>query len=425
MLSGNQRSVPSMRIPKFIEKDLSEGQRILCAKVISVCRRYSEKSQEELFTGALLYCLEVYLRVCVTIDECGGDTVEGFVQAHFRPQVLPGDVMNIAARAMRKLTFDDANEILALAEELGNFRRWDVAKLGSPSFHGSHNSDSSVRTVWSLVEWLSQKISTEWNGSTSMHEYIGAPPSGIESEYVCSKSLGISRFSKAKGDGFQSDSDRVLFVTLGTDSKFLTDDPVSHPEARIFTEGNPQGGLFSPYDFGRGCWRLTIHFSVFNNTDSTCVVFDLHAKVYNRLKKKPGVLASVGHSMAVELLVDNSILGQHAPVNVDPKDSLNIALSLEASLFETDQTTVVFGLLVDYYLVHGNSPVKCGLTSDALYIFQHKWEWKTSKCHFVARTIEEVRKRMKEEPTNLEVQESCRSLLRIFEQHKELSGNRF
>ena len=251
---------------------------------------------------------------------------------------------------------------------------------------------------------------------------VGSPPARSQGNDVCARKLGTSNLSKTTGHQPRPNSGSVLFVTLTTEDRFLTDDPVSHPEATIIGEGNRQGGVFSPYKLARGSWRLTVHFSVFNNTKLPCVVYDLHAKVYNRVKEMK-VPATAGYSMAVQLSIDNSILGQHAPVPLSQGECLNVALAVEASLFETLKTTVVFGLLVDCYTVVGNAPTKRSVPSDALYVFQHV-EPMGSKCHFVSRTAEQIRRRMIEEKCKSEVQESCRSLLASFDQHNGLAVNR-
>ena len=91
-------------------------------------------------------------------------------------------------------------------------------------------------------------------------------------------------------------------------------------------------------------------------------------------------------------------------------------LALDASLFESLKTTVVFGLLVDFYSVQKGSVVKRVLPSDALYVFQHVSDM-GSKCHFVSRTINEIKARIKAEAASSDVRDACQSLLKTFDQH--------
>ncbi len=392
-----------MKIPENIEVDLSGDEGTLCDKALAACQKYSHAAEENWVAGILAYLFESYLRLSVALDANTDASADGrarcFAEAHEAPPLLAPHLMNIAARAMRRLTVRDCCEVVAYAETLAQF---------------GHRG-ASLRGTKALLDWLSKRLRSDTAETQTAAGAERKRASHFIAQQVFETQLGASRLLKMKCGAPSSNTNGLIFLTLGTDDEFLTDDPVSHPEATIFSQGNRQSGLFSPYAIGRGTWRLNIHFSLFNNTKKTLVVYDIHAKVYNRLKDAK-VLATVGHSMSVELLKDNSILGKHPPVNLDPKDSLNVDLALEASLFESLKTTVVFGLLIDFYSVENGSAVKRVLPSDALYVFQHVSEM-CSKCHFVSRTIDEIKARMKTEAANSEVQDACQSLLKSFDQH--------
>lgn len=371
---------------------------------LAVCRKYPRADQNDWVAAILLHLFESYLRIAVTMERDGDLSVAGrtesFVRAHQEAPLLPPYLMDIAATAMRYLEVEDSCRLIAFAEESAHFRK----------------RGASLRESQALLDALAKEFQRGCGGAVAPREAARRRTSEFEAQRVWETSLGASRTARGRQATAASRDGRLIFLTLGDPrQEFLTDEPVSHPEAIVFAQGNRQGGSFSPYGVGRGSWRLTIHFSVFNNTANSCVVYDLHAKVYNR-QKDAKVLATVSHSMSVELLKDNSILGRHAAVNLDPGDSLGVSVALEASVFESPKTTVVFGLLVDFYAIENGAAVTRTLPSDALYVFQHELSMGPG-CHFVSRTVDQIRSRMKAEAGNADVQEACRSLLKCFDQH--------
>ena len=144
-----------MKIPEDIQLELRQEQKDICRTVLSVCGKYRENSQEAWVASVLLYALELYLRVNKAIDECGGDTVEGFVRAHEMPPLLPNHVMDAASRAMRKLKFNDANTIVSHAEETAVwYREW-----GGPTRSLPFRKELfTIRGVQSLVDMLCESI---------------------------------------------------------------------------------------------------------------------------------------------------------------------------------------------------------------------------------------------------------------------------
>ncbi len=399
-----------LRIPEAITTRLLKEQLDICERVDAICYRYSFSKREEWMAGVLICTLESYWRVCKTIMALGGNSEEGFVNAHFREPLLPVGIMEIAARDMQKLKIEDSMELIAYSETVACYPDTSLPK---------NHREKSEDTIESLIIVLTKRLGAGVQHVSPGFSSEWRRTSRIDQDRVCSMHLGLSSIGKNQNIASKRDSGRLLFTTLGTHSIFLGNDPVLHPEAVVFFSGNGNNGCYSPYDVGRGRWRLEVNFSVFNNSEDTYVIYDVYAKVYNRLKELR-VLASVAHNMAVQLQIDNSILGEGKSTNLDTNDSLNVKLTLEASIFESLKTTIVFGLHVKYYEIDKNSIVHRTLPSDALFVFQHSREM-GRQCHFVSRTAEQIKKRLRDEPSNPDVQEFCRSLLNIFEQHTATS----
>jgi hypothetical protein len=401
-----------MKIPDSIMARVPDDFRMIYDQVVAICARYPVSRQNSWSAGVLIFALETYVRIAKSVEmnlERGNEEmVAGIVDAHFADPVLSDSLLELAARSMQKLQVPDAIRIVAYAEE--------IAARPFPGQSPGYFS-ASLPVLQELVDLLAARMSPAAGSSRFQFDVARAPR--VAGSTPCRTNLGASRLSRRPA-GYPSGARQtrqggLVFVTLRTDAEFLTAEPVSRPEGTVFLKGNPKGGLFSPYGIGRGSWRLNIHFSIFNSFPSTVVVYDLHAQVYNRLNDT-GVLATVAHTMAVELAQDNSILGTHAPVNLDAGDSLTVSLAMEASVFENPKTTVVFGLAVDYYTVADGSAVRRFLASDALYVFQHSSDM-GSKCHFVSRTREAIEERMRNEQGNPEVQSLCRTLVSIMQQH--------
>jgi hypothetical protein len=242
-----------MNIPEYIEVALLPEQKNLCLKVLSICSKYHENSPDHWVEGVLLFALESYLRVNKAIDECDGDTKAGFLLAHEMPPLLPNYVMHAASRAMRRLDFNDVNEIIPCAEETAVwYREWGGPNRGTPF----RKKLFTIRGVQSLVDMLCENIPRPASEASDTAQIVNSPLRCSEGNDVCSRMLGTSRFSKTSSNGPEVNISSVVFVTLKTEDNFLTEDPVSHPESTIFSEGNKQGGVFSPYRYFRGCGQV-------------------------------------------------------------------------------------------------------------------------------------------------------------------------
>src|ERR1039457_3600369 len=109
-----------MKIPAHIDVDLSVEERDFCLGALSICQNYSYAEQDDLVAGVLIYLLESYLRLCTAMDRNSDlsdkGSAEAFAQAHQEPPLLPPYLMDIAARAMRRLTFQDSAKLISWSE---------------------------------------------------------------------------------------------------------------------------------------------------------------------------------------------------------------------------------------------------------------------------------------------------------------------
>jgi hypothetical protein len=385
---------------------------VLLKEVHAICAKYNDADYQKRLTGVLLFCFESYLRIHYCTRQCDGDYTQGFVEAHSAAPLYPSHLMQLGAKWMKTLQLEDRARLVAVAEQSAlSFYR--LAEIKNSRATGAQKNERTIG--------IARKADRGANaGETGdSHLSLKALETPID---VFSKRLGRSPVAIRSGTPSDLVSDQIHFVTLKTEATFISEKIDLCPEATLCAIGPSVDGGVSPYGWGKGKWKLTIHFSVFNATKTTCVVYDIHAKVYNKLRHTVP-LATVGHSQAIELACDNSIVGRQNPIHIEPNKSLTVALALETSLFETPVlTTIVFGLFVDYFAVETSSASKHRLPSDAVFVFQHRPEWKTEMCHFVHRVAESIKARASKEGNDADVQDFCRTLLGIYSWHQSLGA---
>ena len=332
----------------------SQDEQRLWEEVSTICAKYRCDNNDNFRAGVFLYCLEAYLRVSYWTSFHNGDAKKGFINAHDAPPMFPRRIMLFAAKHARMLTMKDRITLIAIPEDLA---------------------------VWTMEHAQSESRSI--------------PASESEFQNAFDQDLGAVAYAAPVGGSSINIDDRqnrfgtkpsVLYTTLRTESHFLTENIEPCPPAAIFSKGHPETCNSSIWGWGRGRWRLVIHFAIVNNADLDLVLYDVHAKVYSK-PHDDSVPASVAFGVSIELARDNTILGKVKSIHLRPGNSATISLSLETSLVEPPfETSIVFGLFMDCYHVLAASTRKLRIPSDARYVFQHKPEWGTTRCHFVHRS---------------------------------------
>src|ERR1043166_5751079 len=235
---------------------------------------------------------------------------------------------------------------------------------------------------------------------------------------IAKRTLNKSTLLKKDATHFAPD-EHLAFVTKGTPRGIpLRDKPVPDEGTEVWSGWPADERAPSTVLSGRLKWELRIFFALENYHREPLSVFDIHSHVYFA-SGQTMPLAMVIHRACVELSQDNSILTSDMEFNLSPGETQPVKLVFETSLYDTQMTTIVFGLFADYRRAGHPSPQR--VQSDNIYVFQHWHEWGTERCHFVARNDRNIAERMAAASSDEEAQKFCRLLQECFSEHKAMA----
>lgn len=206
---------------------------------------------------------------------------------------------------------------------------------------------------------------------------------------------------------------QVVYVSEGIIGEAILGKPSPKADARLVGETRSAPSCII---WGSAHWELRVHFSIHNAFTSDLNVYDMHAEVYHVSADRISPAMMI-YRPRIELMQDNSILTQRRVVVILPQRLQPIELAFETSVYDARNTTIIFGIFIDWHVMNGGSLIKCRMPSDKIYVFEHESDWAAEKCRVNAYNEADLRHIEEQDPQDTLRRHRCDSLRQIFRQH--------
>ncbi|MDB6025844.1 MAG: Tetratricopeptide domain protein [Verrucomicrobiales bacterium] len=186
---------------------------------------------------------------------------------------------------------------------------------------------------------------------------------------------------QTRRNGRQTEIGSLYFAAEGISADPLGGHPVGNDKAavwllddvgRILSAESPAMPEPSELHNSGMKWKICVYGTLHNQSLKSVEVWDLSTRLYHASGQDRPLMCCL-HRPRIELLQGNSILESGKTYLVTPGDSLPVEVVFETSLFDTQVSTLIFGLFFRYHLLGNDSdgPQSACVASDALFAFEH------------------------------------------------------
>ena len=195
------------------------------------------------------------------------------------------------------------------------------------------------------------------------------------------RQLETARIGNTCRSNLSPGAGRIVLSTVATKCSALWRSPKPQKASQVWPEQD-NGNAPSRIVWCGATWRLSSFCHLHNLTNTEIILYDLHVNLYF-VSGGTNPFGTVAHRPRIEITQDNSILNANKVYVVSPGDMFPFELILHSSVYDTLETTLVWGLFADVEVVLGNDVAKRRIASDAIFTFQHDGISRRRGWHFL------------------------------------------